>query len=131
MRTFDEAEVICLKCLTVAKPLCDCGNVGVIRDRDNDINIYVENIKTCRLADTVYVDGVEIHRELHEPFDTMMFVDYYPIRSTPLNFVDQAPKKVKKPDRLREALDNYSHTIAAEKRMGTTRKRLTRRNNER
>jgi len=131
-RTYNIAEVTCLKCLSVARPVCSCGNVAALRDRDDDINIYVDDIRTCRLAD-IYKDGdTEVYRELHQPFDTMVYVNYSPIRNTSLNFVKMAPERRKRVySKLREALDNYKHVTAAKDRVGTTRKRMTRRGNER
>ena len=120
--------VVCLKCLTLSDPLCSCGNVGTLIDRDGSLNIYVEDLRTARLANVFYdADHNEAYRELLEPFDTQVYVPYKEIRDTHLNFQPYTPKNNyirQSPDtfdrKLMAVLNKYKHSMASPKRMGST-----------
>ena len=122
-------EVICLLCMTTCVPICSCGNVATIRDPDGDLHIYVEQIKTTRLANIYYLNGVETYRELLDPFDTALYVDYMPVKNSYLNFQPYTPKNNyvrryhdKFDTRLINLLDKYKHTTASPNRIGSTKK---------
>jgi hypothetical protein len=119
--------VICLICTSLADPLCDCGNVGILIDRDNTINIYVEDIRTVRLS-TEY----RKHRNLQQPFTDSTFIKYYDVRNTPINFIEinDTAQTSKSPydEKLMAVLDKYTTVIAANKRIGSTRKAPNKRN---
>ena len=130
-------KVVCLHCLTLADPICKCTNVGTIVDVDGSLNIYVEDIRTCRLANVSYdVYGAEASRDLLEAFDTQIYVDYTPLKATNINYQPYVPKNYyvrQTPDtydrKLMAVLDRYKTTTAAVKRIGSTRaqphKRIT------
>ncbi len=120
-------EVVCLQCLTLATPVCKCTNVASLYDVDGHINIYVEDIRTCRLAHVQRDnDHQEVYRELLQAFDTQIYVPYKDVRTSHLNFQPFVPKntyvrKSPEPDWvLMAALDRYEHSTATPLRMGST-----------
>ncbi len=121
-------SLICLLCYGIASPTCECGNCAALTDIDGTINIYVNDIRTTRLASVHYLHGEEAHREYAQAFDTMTYIDYSHIRSTHLNFQPYTPKNdyvrttIDTFDRkLMEYLDKYEHSRASEGRMGSTK----------
>ena len=127
-------KVVCLQCLTLADPICKCSNVGALEDVDGSLNIYVEDIRTCRLANVSYdVYGHEASRELLEAFDTHIYVPYKKLKDSHINFQPYVKRNnyVRKTNRtydkkLMAVLDRHKYTKAAERRFGTTNKRTKR-----
>jgi len=121
--------LICLLCLTVCEPVCTCSNAAALKDSDETLNIYVEDIRTVRLA-IVYRDpnGAELYRELQAPFDTATYVSYKPVKDSHLNFQPFSQKNdyVRKHEdtydrRLMAALDKYRTSTASPWRVGSTK----------
>ena len=125
--------LICLMCLTTATPTCMCGNAATITDIDGHLHIYVEEIKSTRLANVYYLNGVETYRELLQPFDTQMYVPYTALNSSYLNFQPYAKKNdhVRNSPigdkKLMDALLKYRHSTASHNRIGSTKKQPNRR----
>ena len=126
---------VCLICMTTTfdRSTCSCGNVGCIKDIDGTLNIYVEDIRTCRLADVILDgNGVERYRDLKTAFELQPFIDYREVKSSVLNFKDYVPRnnyvrksKKRKIDKaLVKYLDRHEDVTAAEGRVGTTKKRV-------
>jgi len=130
-------HVVCLQCLTLARPVCKCGNVGVLIDVDRSIHIYVDDIRTCRLADVVIYEDQELDRQLLKPFEEALYVQYKPLTKQHLNFQPystydyQRKQKDVYDKKLMAILDKYEHVTAAERRIGTTKQqpKITRKEN--
>jgi len=117
-------SIICLKCYTIAGPLCKCGNDGALRDIDDHINVYVEDITTCRRVRRYMHDGIEVYRELLSPYTDAVYVDYQKVRGTYIGFTPiplrHVPQEANFNKRLRNFLRVYSKRSASEGRVGTT-----------
>lgn len=85
--------ITCLTCndIILDEGVCTCSNMGVLRDIDGHLHIYVDDIRTTRLLHVYTHNGKEVRRELMPPMDHAPLVKYIPIRTTPILF---EPKKV-------------------------------------
>ena len=123
---------MCLLCMDILqdRTTCSCSNVGIILDEDGTYNIYVEDIRTVRLVNT-YVDGtIEVNRQVLPAFDLQPFIDYKPLKESHINFKEYTtsyrnhkPTTESKYDTdLMAVLDKYQHHMAADNRIGSTRR---------
>lgn len=95
--------------------LCKCGNVGIIKDFDDHLHTYVNDIRTCQRALLFHVgDYKEINREILEPFSKAGYVNYHEVRHSPIKFTPVRPynpytrtTKTQYDKRLMAAMDRY------------------------
>lgn len=110
--------ILCKMCydILITTSECKCKNIAIIIDDDTHMNLYVDDIHTAQQAILYLHNGKEIHRELLSPFAEAIYVNYAPIKHTPLNFKPYAAKndykrktKTKYNTRLIDALTRFKH----------------------
>lgn len=67
--------------------VCSCGNVGIIKDFNDHLRIYVEDIRTVARATLIHAgDFKEINRVIGEGFNMAGYTNLYGVTSKPLTF---------------------------------------------